>query len=409
MKKRLLALAALAVCTGAAQAEMTITGRASLGVSSYSATGSTSNPAANDVAARTRVDDYGSRLRFEANKEIGNGLRGFAVYELGLNLDTGTGNGQTGTANSATAFNGSRESHVGIGNETLELRIGRQNVYWTEGDLNQTGANFTGKDSLTDMYNGGGGYVGANVRQNNILLLQMNSGGGFAGSQVYWGPETIAEAAPAGSGVASATNASAMGFKINYDTKGAIHLMADYQKRSAITNPVADGTAATATNTFDNTVWKVAAGYRYATGSIVALHYWSLKKEYIDAATNAAPITQSFTSPFGGTGGRQQTGYGINLVHNFGNELYGYAQYGISSNYTHTAGGADLADSGTTGYSIGVRKNLSKDYAVFSSYGAYQNSANATLNFAGGGFSSATAVSAGSDPTYFLIGVQAGF
>jgi len=399
MKKTLFALASLAAFTGAAQAELTISGRASLGVSTYSATGSTVTPATNDLAARTRIDDYSSRLRIAGQQDLGGGRRAFAVYEFGLSFDTGTANGQAGTANTAAGFNGSRESHVGIGNDLLELRVGRQNVYWTEGDLNQTGANFTGKDTLTDMYNGGGGLASATVRQNNILLLQLNTSG-FAGSQVYWGPETNAESAPAGTGPASATNASAMGFKINYDTQGAIHLMADYQKRSSIT--AADGTAATATNTFDSTVWKLAAGYRYGAGSIVALHYWNLKKEWTDSATNsAANITAT-------AGGRAQTGYGINLVQSFGNEFYGYLQWGSSGSYTHTAGGTDLTASGTTGYSIGVRKNLDKSTAIFSSYGVLQNDTNGQLNFTGGGFNSGTAA-AGSDPTYFLIGMMYNF
>jgi predicted porin len=396
MKKRLLALAALAACAGAAQADVSISGRAALGVSSYAATGSTTNPTANDMPARTRLDDYGSRLRFEAKQDIGNGLRGFAVYEFGVNFDTVTSNGQNAGPNSATGFNGSRESHVGIGNDTLELRLGRQNVYWTQGDLGQTGANFTGKDVLTDMYNGGGGLVSANVRQNNILLLQLNSGGGFAGSQVYWGPEVIAESTAAN----NASNASAMGFKINYDTKGAIHLMADYQKRSAIS--ATDGTTPLATTSFDNTVWKVGAGYRYSTGSIVSLHYWSLKKEWLDSAVNSsANITST-------AGGRQQTGVGIDLVHNFGNGLFGYAQYAVSGNYSHTAGGNDLADSGTVAYSIGVRKNLDQRVAVFSSYGSMQNNTNGTLNLVGGGFNSGTAA-AGSDPTYLLVGMMYNF
>ena len=402
MKKTLLALAVLAAFTGAAQAELTISGRASLGVSTYSATGSTVTPATNDLAARTRIDDYSSRLRIAGQQDLGGGGRAFAVYEFGLSFDTGTANGQAGTANSAAGFNGSRESHVGIGNDTLELRIGRQNVYWTEGDLNQTGANFTGKDTLTDMYNGGGGLVSANVRQNNILLLQLNTSSGFAGSQIYWGPETIAEAAPGSPAAAAATNAAAMGFKINYDTKGAIHLMADYQKRSNISNAANDTTVPTATNTFDNTVWKVAAGYRYGTGSIVALHYWNLKKEWTDSATNsAAAITAT-------AGGRQQTGYGINLVQNFGNEFYGYLQWGSSGSYTHTAGGTDLTASGTTGYSIGVRKNLDKTTAIFSSYGVLQNDTNGQLNLTGGSFNSGTAA-AGSDPTYFLVGMSYNF
>jgi len=50
------------------------------------------------------------------NEDLGGGMRAFAAYEFGMNFDTGTGNTQAGTANSAAGFNGSRESHIGLGN-----------------------------------------------------------------------------------------------------------------------------------------------------------------------------------------------------------------------------------------------------------------------------------------------------
>ena len=166
MKKTLVAMAVLAV-SGATFAQVTVSGRANLGVASISATGAT-NPA-QDMGARTVVEDNSSRLRFAANQDLGNGRRMFAVYEFGLSFDTGTANPQNGvgpapgvaanptatpavagTANGNTSvgFGGSRESHVGLGNSLMEVRIGRQNVYWTQGDLSETGANNCKRGSL---------------------------------------------------------------------------------------------------------------------------------------------------------------------------------------------------------------------------------------------------------------------
>jgi len=274
MKKTLIALAALAATASFAQ--VTLSGRVSEGVSSISATGAAAG-AGSDLSARTLVQDFSSRLRIGVNEDLGGGMRAFAAYEFGLNFDTGTGNTQAGTANSAAGFNGSRESHIGLGNELMEVRVGRQNVFWTQGDLVEQGANKIGKDGISDMYT-----RVANVRQNNAILLNLNSGaGGFAGSQIYWAPEVANETQPVGTGSA---NAATWGFKANYDM-GAIHFMGDYQKRTNIAADAA-GVIPAANTVFDATSMKVGLGYRYAPGSIVAVHYFDMKKEFTDGVTN---------------------------------------------------------------------------------------------------------------------------
>jgi predicted porin len=408
MKKTLVAMAVLAA-SGATFAQVTITGRAALGVASISATGAT-NPA-QDQGARTVVEDLSSRLRVSANQDLGNGRRMFAVYEWGLSFDTGTENTQNGvgpavavagtTANgqSNVGFGGSRESHVGIGNSLMELRIGRQNVYWTQGDLSETGANKVGKDVIADMYT-----RVANVRQNNAVLLQLNSdGGGFAGSQLYWAPEVSNETQPAGSPSAAqgSPSASTYGGKLNWD-KGSMHFMADYQKRTNIAGDVPNLFPA-ATAVFDATSIKLGFGYRYAQGSMVAVHYWDMKKEFQDAATNAAAITGSFS----GAGGQHQTGWALSLTHNVGGGLFGYANYGSLSTISGTVG-PDLADSGTTGFSVGARQELSKEAAVFFAAGKVSNGANANYAPTGGGFMPFTTPN-GSSPTFVLLGMMYNF
>ena len=405
MKKTLIALAALAATASFAQ--VTLSGRAAMGVSTYSATGATAGVGA-DIATRTKVDDYSSRLRFAVNEDLGGGMRAFGVYEFGLNFDTGTGNGQAATANSATAFNGSRESHVGIGNNLLELRLGRQNVYWTQGDLSDQGANYIGKDSFSDSYT-----RVANTRQNNAILLNLNSGAGaFAGSQVYWAPEVSNEAAVAGSPSATQTNnATTWGGKLNWD-QGKVHLMADYQKRSNIT--AAGDTSAFGTNTtsFDATSIKLGAGYRYAAGSMVGVHYWDMKRELIEPGVtgNAAATVQAVAGVTGGsiTGGWKQTGWAVNVAHNLGNGLTGYANYGVLNNQNGTSSNADLDDSGSRFYTLGLRKDLSKRTGIFTSYGKIQNGAAGTYSPAGGSFTPAV-TAAGASPTYFLVGMMHNF
>ncbi len=401
MKKTLIALAALAATASFAQ--VSITGRVALGVSTYSANGSTVG-ATQDAASRTKVDEYSSRLKFAVNEDLGGGLRAFGVYEFGLNFDTGSGNGQAGTANTAAAFNGSRESHIGIGNSDIELRVGRQNVFWTQGDLSEQGANYVGKDSIADMYT-----RQANVRQNNAILLNLNSTS-FAGSQLYWAPEVANESAPVGSPTAaqSSANATTAGFKLNWNS-AAWHFMADYQKRSNIAADAANLFPAN-TATFDTTSIKLGLGYRYAERSIVAIHYWDQKKDFTDAATNNTATVQAVAGVTGGSmlGGNKQTGWALSLTHNLGNGLFGYASYGVLNNLTGTGTNADLNDSGTTAYSIGLRKELSKRTALFGTYGQITNASAGTYAPTGGSFVPVTAA-AGSDPTYFGIGMMHNF
>jgi len=405
MKKTLIALAALAATASFAQ--VTISGRIAEGVTSYSATGATAG-AGSDVAARTNITDYSSRLRFAVNEDLGGGMRAFGVYEFGLNFDTGTGNGQAGTANSAAAFNGSRESHIGLGNTMAEVRVGRQNVYWTQGDLSEQGANYVGKDAIADMYT-----RIANVRANNSILLNLNTTA-FAGSQVYWATEVNSESALAGGPAAnqSATTGNTVGARLNWDN-GAFHFMGDYHKRSNVAATDTAGAFNLSTTTFDATSIKLGLGYRYAERSIVAVHYWDMKKDMTDAGANSLALTAGVAAGnigglAAGSGGHRQTGWAINVSHNLGNGLFGYAAYGVLNNISGTGGNADLVDSGTTAYSIGIRKELSKRTAVFANYGQITNAANANYAPTGGSFTPATAQN-GSDPTYYGVGIMHNF
>lgn len=393
MKKTLVALAALAATASFAQ--VTISGRASLGVASISATGAATGAGA-DFSARTVTEDFSSRLRFAVNEDLGGGLRAFAAYEFGLAFDTGTENGQNGVApvagvsgsaangNTSIGFGGSRESHVGIGNGFAEVRLGRQNVYWTQGDLNEQGANKVGKDVIGDMYT-----RFANVRQNNAILVNFNGGAGaFSGSQLYWAPEVASETQAAGSSAVT-SNASTWGGKLNWD-QGAFHFMGDYQYRNNIATDI-PGLPPASTAVFNATSVKLGLGYRYAEGSMVAVHYWDMKKEFTDGVTN----------------GNKQNGWAVNLSHNLGNGWYGYGAYGSLGNMNGTVG-ADIVDSATTAYSVGVRKELSKRTALFAAYGKVNNGAGANYTPSGGGFMPFTAA-AGSSPTYSLVGIQHNF
>ena len=191
--------------------------------STYEATGSTAG-AASDFKNRGRIADTSSRITFAANEDLGGGTRAGVYCETGINIDTANANGQADTANANTSEWCSREGRAYYGSGAYELRLGRQNVWWTQGELNQVGSTFLGSDSMTNLINGGAGVFG--VRLENMLKLAVTSGQ-FNGSEAYYGLMTANEK------TAKATDpvGKYQGFKLLY-TAGQLVGMVDYQASS---------------------------------------------------------------------------------------------------------------------------------------------------------------------------------
>jgi predicted porin len=150
MNKKLMALAvagALAPATALAQ-NYSVYGRLTLGVDTYEAKGSTDLTAAansvpaNDYLKRSRVFDNGSRVGFRGTEDLGGGVRAEFLIETGVNVDNGSTTGQGGQANSSSGVWGSRIGHVGLSGSAGLITWGRSNVYWTNGTIEQVGANW---------------------------------------------------------------------------------------------------------------------------------------------------------------------------------------------------------------------------------------------------------------------------
>ena len=411
MKKTLIALAALAATGAFAQSTVTIYGRANVDVSSYSALGATT--AADSLVSRTRVADSGSRFGFRVNEDLGGGLRAFVTCESGMNIDNGGANGQgvgvvagaASAANTSANFLCSREGHVGVGNATAELRLGRQNIWWTHGEINQTGANFASLDVLGGMYAPSSGMVAAPVsRTSNVALIHAGSGfGSFAGSQAYY---VIDPQEGATTAVASPNKGSAMGFKLNY-SQGPLVAMLDYAKVTNAGNTgAATGNNVAGAQNFNATGTKIGGGYKYAAGSLISMTYWDLKRNYTLAANNvAAPNIINVVG--NATGSRAQTGWGINLQHAVNSQIDLYAQYGVMGDATNSAAVA-VADTGVKGMYLGGRYKLSNRSSIHASYAKLTNDAANALNFSGGNYASGNSP-VGADPKVIAIGIMHNF
>jgi predicted porin len=371
-------------------------------VSTYEATGATT--AASDIKKRTRVADSGSRIAFSVNEDLGGGMRAGVYCETGVNIDTATGNGQAGTANVNSSEWCSREGRAYVGSGNYEFRLGRQNVFWTQGALNEAGSTFLGSDTLTNMFSGGMGVYG--VRLENMMKVAV-TGGAFAGSEVYYGLMTGNET--------TAKNLTPtgkyQGFKLTY-TQGQLVGMVDYQsstdsaKATAAAAIAANASApayagAAGANSFDRTAVKYGVGYKYNPTSIVSVQMWN--KERTDVTTAGAAYVSPFNVAVGATtaGDAKDSGYGFTLKHDLGGGLLAHAQYSKANDIKSTT---TQANTGATAYTLGVTKALSKRTHVLGSYHVITNQANAAYNMVGGSYNSATSGN-GADVKMLAVGM----
>jgi hypothetical protein len=426
MKKSLVALAALAV-SGAAMAQVTISGRANLDVGGYTAVGATGNSslgvaggglAAVDAANRNVVRDASSRITMTVTEDLGGGKTAGLVCDTGINIDTATQAGQASTANANTNFFCSREGSVRFGTDVVELRMGRQNVFWTSGAADATGSNLVGSSVSSNLYAGGVGLHG--TRLPNMIMLYGGKGlGAFANSSIYYGinetgyGEASNNAAAGNTGTGTQGTGTYNGFKLTYAITPTWEAMVDYQSAQNTT-----GSANAAS--FNRTATKYQLGWKYAGGeSIASIQYWT--KERVDTTAGnvfSLPALTSVVANGAGTlgtgqnantGSGKDSGYAFNINHDFGGGYIAVLQYGQAYNMqgVKTAGAAptEIADSGATAYTVGGLMRLSKRTHAYAAYHVITNGANAQYGMSGGNYQSSTAAN-GQQITTTAIGLQ---
>ncbi len=401
MKKSLIALAIGATAGSAfAQASVELYGRAHAGLDRWSAEGSTAG-ATRDMKARTRVYDSGSRVGLRGNENLGGGVQASFVIETGLNLDNAGDLGQGGLANSGSGYFGSREAHVAVGNTSAQLRFGRQNVYWGNGGVEDVGANHMIFGGIGMYTAASSGYVTAPAaRLENTTKIVLNKGmaGNFAGSEVFYGVLNVNERASYG----ATPTGSAMGFSVRY-ASGPLGTQLDYVK-------VEDSAGVASTANRNNTGLKIAVGYQVLKTTKLQAAYFDMKREFTDAATNAAALVTTTDTGTAAAGGGKQSGFGLGVIHSLGGPLSAYAQWAKLGDFQHVSRGAQ-ADTNSNSWALGLRYNLSNRTHVYTSYSTINNAAKNNVAMAGGGMSSAPATGTpmGSDNKVMSFGLLHNF
>ena len=362
------------------QSSVEIYGRANLAIDQYRASGG-----ATDVEGRLRVIDGASRLGFRVNESLGGGMRAFVVIETGINIDSGSPNGQSGGLNANTNGWASRDSYVGLGGGWGDVRLGRQSIYWANGLLSQTGANFVNADVPFATGVILGHVQGPVARQANVISYNTPTMGGFNASLSY---SPTSEASQAG----AETDGRILGLTGRY-TSGALRAQFDWANNQGTTTAAGAQTEVTG--------MKGGVGWAYAPASQVSF--------LIGRVTNEGFAQPGFSAA---TDDIKQNWWAVNWEHALG-QFVVYAMYG----QLREADGCSVncTDTGASAVMLGGKYFLSKRTGVYATFNQTRNDSNQKVDYVAGGMSSITNTGlipnlpVGADPRIIAVGIMHNF
>jgi len=385
MKKKLLAMAvagALAAPVVAfAQSNVTIYGRANLGIDTYKATGSAAG-GATDFNARTRVYDSGSRLGFTGTENLGGGMSAYFRIESGVNIDAGTATTQSGAANSSAGTLATRDSFVGIKGGWGEVSWGRQSMFWANGLNAQTGASYINA-SADGILTGGGILTAPVTRQSNVMYYTSPRLAGMWDIAVGYSPNASQETAAAGPLFKSDI------YNINVKFRsGPWYGQGDWARNKV-------------TATQKKVGYKLGVSYGYAPDSRFGVIYQRLKQDGAPAGVGTTVVA--------GDNIRNGT-WVFNLEHAV-NAWRLYAEYAKVGTLKGATGATGNSGTSITAWTLGAKYMFSKRTGVYASYNSIRNGSAAFGDFTGGGYTSVAmgAANAGADPRVWAVGMMHNF
>jgi predicted porin len=354
-----------------AQSTVEIYGRANLSLDNWKATGSTAG-AAQDFKSRNRIVDSGSRLGFRVNEGLGGGMRAFVVMETGVNLDNGNQTGQSGLTNASSGTWASRDSYVGVGGGWGDVRMGRQSVWWANGVIAQTGANYI-NTAVDGVINDPGLVAIPSARQSNTLSYNTPTFSGFNASLSY-SPNAQEAVGPG-----LEADGSLWGITGRY-TSGPIRAQFDW----AVAKGNTPATATPQPERAKNTGLKAGLGWAYAPGSQVSGIIGRLSNDNVAANPTFTVLNADIKQNF----------WLLNWEHMIGPWQL-LAQYYQNSK---VKGLIDDADTRAKGFTLAGKYYLSKRTGVYASYSQLKNDNRSWADMSGGGFSSGNTAGGGGIP-----------
>lgn len=441
MNKKLMAVAvagALAAPAALAQSNVTISGRMSLFADTYSATGATQNANSTinnyqGLTSRSRISDNGSRVSVAGTEDLGNGMKASFYIETGFMGDSGLMSG--GNQNSATLVSasnvgglGSRYAWVGLSGGFGEVRFGRQNVFWTNGNSDQAQSNLIQAGSPFTSAGTFGSGMGLQVsRQPNTLQYLSPNLGGFQ-AIVSWSPNRGEAVQPV---TAAATQTSGEGSGRLWGltaqwTGGPYQVGYDWVEDRG--NPLATTTGSLMVG--KGVGHKLRAAWKVTPNTNLGV-VWSRAEISNGGATGGSAgggLAATNLGTIAGVGTTlKQAGWLISAEHLQGNVRF-IGQYskvgnikGCNSTETYTVNGVvnnACDNTGAKAYTLGVNYLLSKRTHIAASYSKILNDSNYFADFTTGANSSyasstiagttgtaSVSQMAGSDPKIISVGI----
>jgi predicted porin len=429
VKKSIVAVAIAGAFAAPAMAQVPagvqLYGRLNLGIDNYEAKGAALGSGF-DYKSRMRVFDTASRVGLRGTEDVGGGFRAIFQIESGVNVDSGSHYGQNGVTNPNSGMWASRDSWVGVeGDRFGRLTFGRQSAYWSNGTIEQIGANYINASSPFASYSQSGAVVGPVARESNTVQYSARVGGfsttlssGFSATS-FTGTSAMETAGP---GQQARDWYYALTLRYNH---AVFDLQADYAKRNDIVNIQGR----------DSVGWKLGAAWKYMPGAQVSLIYQNLKNDQTFGLGVAAAIPAPCNTPNAAVvipgltaGALRATGGGgsvngcdtlkqdmwvLSWEHTFGN-FQALAQYGLANDVSGSSTAAGLPDSGAQSYLLGGRYFLSKRTWLYASWNKIRNDRNSYTDYWGAWSTSANqlgfapgmfALSSGADPQIIALGV----
>ena len=412
MNKKLAALAVAGAVAAPAVAfaqasNVQFYGRVNLGLDNYSATGATAGSAA-DYKSRNRIYDAGSRLGFQGTEELGGGLKAIFLIESGVNVDTGGTTGQSGAPNPFSGTLNSRIGYVGLQGNWGRLTFGKNNVWWANYPIEQTGANYIAT-GLANIYGLTGRGMGIGVSRVSNLVQYAAQAGGVTAILSY---APNGESRPAGAN----TDGKLWGATVQGQW-GPWGVGYDWVKKWGNTGTGIGGSQPASIGN------KLRAGWTYAPGSQISAIWVKINQDNgglgaILSADAGLPLAIGLSLyPDATATSLSQTSFGLSWEHTFGN-IQALAQWGKVNNISGCSVAGACNNTGATEWVLGLRYNMSKRTGVYVNYATIRNESNYNMDYVGGWMTSASYLGAipglppgsvGADPRLFGVGLMHNF
>jgi len=378
MKKTLVALAAIAATSAFAQSTVTISGFANMSYDLFSISQGKAASARTSNTSEDRVTDNSGRIIFNSNEDLGGGMRAFWQVDVRPLMDATarttvvcttpavaaqTAGGSVVAQTAATAgvcapglnvLNGGN-SHIGLSGSLGSIRMGRQDIHYTEG------GNFAPVSNPTIHSHAGllvtaaaGQAVGRTSRTANLIWYTSPTFNGFGGTLGYStnGASTSGWSDVENDIASAQRKGSTQYARLGYAQGPVTAVLSYINEKSDYIGTAADATSGATSYTAQGPVAD-------RNGTIVSVKY-DLGVAKLGIASSSANSTAMTAGVAGVVSKRTNTQFGVGVPMGASNFALTYTRVGNVS-----ASGVETANTGASAVALAYSYDLSKRTQLF--------------------------------------------